>query len=235
MLLSILSPLMAQYTIDLESGGVFSGYNYARIPNETGTKISFVKDLDTPSSLFFRMKLGYQLNDKHNFTLLIAPLTLHPKGRINNDVYFEGVNFPANVDIDAIYKFNSYRIAYRYDLIRMKKLELGLGLTIKVRDAKIALESAELQSEKTDLGLVPLVNFNLLWRFQDRWGILLEAEALGSTQGRAEDILLAVDYRLTDNFRARIGYRFLEGGADVDSVYNFTLLNYILLGINVSF
>jgi hypothetical protein len=31
------------------------------------------------------------------------------------------------------------------------------------------------------------------------------------------------------------GYRVLQRGADVDEVYNFALINYIVLGVNASF
>ncbi|MCK7481343.1 MAG: hypothetical protein M0C28_32260 [Candidatus Moduliflexus flocculans] len=45
--------------------------------------------------------------------------------------------------------------------MRRPRFELGLGLTVKVRDALIRLESAGQSAEKTDLGVVPLVNFRL--------------------------------------------------------------------------
>ena len=46
-------------------------------------------------------------------------------------------------------------------------------------------------------------------------------------------VLLALMYRLNDSVRLRAGYRILEGGADVESVYNFTFLNYAIAGVEL--
>ncbi len=58
---------------------------------------------------------------------------------------------------------------------------------------------------------------------------------MGSPQGRAEDFIFAIVYEFFDKFNVRLGYRFLEGGADVDSVYNFAFINYLALGAKMSF
>jgi len=71
------------------------------------------------------------------------------------------------------------------------KFEFGLGFTAKIRDAKIALASAGLESEKTNVGFVPIINFRMLWKPDEKFGILLEGDALAAPQGRAEDVLIA--------------------------------------------
>ena len=60
-------------------------------------------------------------------------------------------------------------------------------------------------------------------------------DALATPQGRAEDVLVAVQYQLQKNIDLKLGYRMLEGGADVDEVYNFALLHYLVLGVAISF
>jgi hypothetical protein len=60
---------------------------------------------------------------------------------------------------------------------------------------------------------------------------VIEADALAAKQGRAEDVTAAIYYQINPNARARIGYRLLEGGADVESTYNFALFHYILVGL----
>ncbi len=73
--------------------------------------------------------------------------------------------------------------------------------------------------------------------FSTEVSFLLEGDALASPggQGRAEDVLLALFYRLNDRLSLKAGYRILEGGADVESVYNFTLLNYVIAGAEFRF
>lgn len=74
----------------------------------------------------------------------------------------------------------------------------------------------------------------MLWKLDEKFGILLEGDALAAPQGRAEDVLLAATYRLSDRFGLKAGYRILEGGADNDEVYNFALFNYASVGLFIN-
>ena len=225
----------SQISVDIETGMVYTGYNDARIPGTTGTLFSFSEDLHTDPALFFRVRLSYSLNPRHTLSLLIAPLSLKPTGRFDEEVRFEEETFSANTPIDATYRFNSYRLTYRYELRRSPKLDFGLGLTAKIRDAEIRLSSADTEAVKPDLGFVPLIHFRLFWKFQGRLGLLVNGDALAAPQGRAEDVSVALTYRTWDRMRVRIGYRILEGGADVDEVYTFSLFHYAVLGMTLTF
>jgi hypothetical protein len=85
------------------------------------------------------------------------------------------------------------------------------------------------------LGFVPIINFKLAYKFGDKAGILIEGDALGAKQGRAEDITAALSYQFSDNVGFRAGYRLLEGGTNVDEVYHFALIHYAVLGFTYSF
>jgi hypothetical protein len=223
----------AQWSIDAESGAVFSGYNDVRIPNESGTKFSLSEELETDADYFVRLRLTYSFNDKHHISALAAPLRLDASGRIDRPVKFNRMEFAANVPLKARYRFDSYRLTYRYDVYRRKKLRAGIGLTAKIRDASISLEDQEKKTENKNTGFVPLVNFRVEWTFAERFGFLLEGDALAAPQGRAEDVLLALRYEPVKRATVRFGYRLLEGGADVDKVYTFALINYIAVGVTV--
>jgi hypothetical protein len=227
----------AKWFLDFETGLVSSGYNDVRIPGDTGTEFSLSKDLQTDSSMFFRFRLGYQFKERHTISAFVAPLSLDASGRVNQDILFFEETFPANTDLNAVYRFNSYRLTYRYDFIRKKKLTLGIGFTAKIRDAAIGVEGGGLSSEKTNVGFVPLLNFRLNWRFADKFGLLFEGDALASPggEGRAEDVLLALQLRLNENVSFRAGYRIIEGGANVEEVYNFALLHFFSVGTEVRF
>jgi hypothetical protein len=235
-LLSV-SSAEAKWFLDIETGLVSSGYNDVKIPGDTGTEFSLSKDLQTDSSIFFRFRLGYQFGERHTVYAFVAPLSLNASGRVDQDVLFFEETFPANTDLSAVYRFNSYRLTYRYDLIRKKKFTLGVGLTAKIRDAAIRVEGGGLSSEKTNVGFVPLINFRLHWLFADKFSLLFEGDALASPggEGRAEDVLLALQMRLNENISFRAGYRIIEGGADVEEVYNFALLHFFSVGTEVRF
>lgn len=225
----------AQLRLDIETGVVFSGYNDVRIPNETGTEISLTDDLKTDPNLFSRAKLIYKINDKHTISALVAPLRLEAEGKVNKVVRFEDEEFPPNIKLKSIYRFDSYRLTYRYNFSPADKLQAGLGFTAKIRDASISLKGGNKEAEKKNTGFVPLINFRAEWRFAKEWMLVLDGDALAAPQGRAEDVLLAVQYNMAENVDMKFGYRILEGGADVDEVYNFTLLNYIVLGTIITF
>ncbi len=223
----------AQVTVDFETGFVSTGYNNVRIPGDQGTLFSFNEDLNGSSELFYRARISYTIGSRHTLSALYAPLTTGYSGRVSNDITFEGEMFPANSDLNGTYKFNSYRLTYRYKIVKKPKFEFDLGFTAKIRDAKIALSSPGLEAEKTNVGFVPIINFNLAWHLNEKLGLLLEGDALAAPQGRAEDVLVAATYRLSDLIGFKAGYRLLEGGADNDEVYNFALFHYASVGFYI--
>jgi hypothetical protein len=225
--------LNGQASIDLETGAVATGYNNVRIPGDQGTLFSMKDDLIPKTKIFYRIRVSYTIKTRHTLSLLYAPLEIKSDGNVSNDILFEGVTFPANTDLAGTYKFNSYRLTYRYDIVLKPKFEFGLGFTAKIRDARIRLASATMESEKTNVGFVPIINFRMLWKPYEKIGILLEGDALAAPQGRAEDILIAATYRASDRLGLKAGYRILEGGADNDEVYNFSMFNYAAVGIYI--
>ena len=223
--------LFSQVVIDAETGLVTTGYNDVRIPGDQGTLFSLNRDLDAESKVFLRLRVNYTISGRHTLSALYAPLTINSDGRMNKEILFAGVNFPVNSDIDAIYKFNSYRLTYRYGIVDREHFEFGLGFTAKIRDARIALKSQDLYGEKVNVGFVPIINFRLYWKPAEKLGILFEGDALAAPQGRAEDVLIALTYKLSDRISLKAGYRLLEGGAANDEVYTFSWFHYASAGL----
>jgi len=224
-----------RWTAEMEGGAVFSGYNDARIPNAGGTLFSLSEDLDISAKAYYRLRISYAISGRHELSLLYAPLTLKASGLLPAAVNFTGVFFPKDTAVDGTYTFNSYRLTYRYRLLDKPRLRLDIGFTAKIRDAEIALASQSLSASKTNVGFVPLLHLRLAWDWSRKLGLLLEADAAAARQGRAEDVLLALNWRLSPQLQMRFGYRFVEGGADVDEVYNFAWIHYLAVGLAFSF
>lgn len=227
--------LNAQINIDFETGLVSTGYNDVRIPGDQGTFLSLKDDLKPGSDIYYRIKLNYTFGSAHTLSMLFAPLTVKSEGRLNKDVNFAGKIFSANTELSGSYKFNSYRLTYRYDFVQNPGFEFGLGFTAKIRDARIALSSQNISAEKTNVGFVPIINFRLFWHISNEFGLLFEGDGLAAKQGRAFDVLLSASYNLSDKIGLKAGYRVLEGGADNDEVYNFALLHYLSFGVSYEF
>lgn len=235
LLLSICSQIVrADWSIDIESGIAFNGYNDVRISGITGTNISLSEELKADGTGFLRVRLTKEFNERHLLSLLVAPLRIKASGMYDREVNFNGVVFAAHEYLRSRYRFDSYRLTYRYYFLKSERFQSGIGFTAKIRDAAIKIESSDKYSEKTNTGFVPIINFAFDWRINSKIGLMLEGDALAAPQGRAEDVMLAIYGKPLDNLRFRLGYRILEGGADNDEVYSFTLVNYLLMGVTWS-
>jgi len=235
-MLASLQGLSAQAFVDVEGGVAFTGYNDVQIPTDTGTRISLKDDTSSASALAFRIRAGYTIFDRHTFMLLAAPLTVRGSAVLDRDLTYRDTTFTAGSRVDSVYRFDSYRLTYRYTFLDSDPFVLAAGITGKVRSAGISLMGDEGYAIRTDLGVVPLINFMANWRMTDRFGLLLDADALVTPFGRAEDALFAVQYRYSDNADLRLGYRILEGGSDGGgNVYTFALFNYVTAGVTVRF
>ena len=237
LVLALVAPAVARWYVDVEAGPVFSGYNDVRIPGDTGTLFSLTEDLHARTALGFRARLSKTFGDRHWVSVLVAPLRVESRGTLNRDVLFAGVRFPARLaEVEALYRFDSYRLTYRYGLVRTHRFSLDLGLTGKVRDAEISLDYVRVTvpgAGKTNTGFVPLISFRADWQLAPRLGLVLDGDALGVPQGRAEDVTAALRVGFGDRVDARVGYRVLEGGSDVEEVYGFALFHYAVAGITL--
>lgn len=219
--------------LDLETGGVWSGYNDVRIPGDGGTRFSLTDDLSTDAAPYTRVRAGVTIG-RHEVSALYAPLRLDAEGVTPGDVVFHGTTFPAGTTVRGRYRFDSYRLGWRYALVQRERLEVALGVTAKIRDAAIGVCAATC-AVRSDTGFVPLASFRLLWRFAPPFGLLLDGDALAGGPGRAEDVTLALTWDASEQVTARAGWRVVEGGADTRSVYTFALLSYLGAGVTVRF
>ncbi len=220
---------------DFEAGVVAASRNDVRLPGAGGTELSLVDDLSAPASPVFRLRAGYRFADRHLISALYAPLRINATGVLERDASFGGQSYVAGSSLLGVYRFDSYRLTYRYAFVRNQTLEVSAGLTGKIRDAEISLYGAQ-TARKTNTGFVPLLNFHLEWRPRaGAFGVVLDADALAAPQGRAEDILLAATWAVSDALVLRVGYRTVEGGADNDEVFNFAWLHYAVGGAELRF
>ena len=224
-----------RWRIDVENGAAISGYNNLRIPGDSGTTFSLTDDLSSDPAYYWRLRADFRVAPKHVLSALAAPLEIHAAGTFSKPVSFAGATFAPGVPTTGLYVFNSYRVTYRYEPIRRDRWMLGVGVTVKVRDAITRLEVQGTRAEKTNVGAVPLINFKLERRLGQHIRVLLEGDALAAPQGRAEDIFAGVLVDAGKRWSIKAGYRFLEGGADNDEVYTFALVHYAAVGVIVRF
>lgn len=225
---------MPRFQIELEGGPVWQSRNNVQIPNDqTATRFS-LKDLAGAGPwVTGRLYLTWNVNQKHGLRILLAPLTIEETGSLDEQVSFAGADFEPGSPVEGTYQFNSWRIGYRYRFLERRNLDLWLGFTAKIRDAKVALRQGDTSSRDTNVGFVPLLHFSGDWQLGDRAHLLFDFDGLAGGPGRAFDVGLKFGVDLGDHWRVGGGYRTLEGGADVESAYNFAWIHYGVFSLTV--
>lgn len=221
--------------VETELGMAFAGYNDVRIPNDDDihSMFSLRDDLSIDPVFSSRLQLHYLPHPRHQISLLAAPLTLKPKGSFDRDIVYQNKTFAAGDKISALYRFDSYRLQYRYIFPKPLLVIKSVGASLKLRDAEISLNDGSQKVVKTNTGFVPLLSLNAGYPIMEELEVVLEAEGLGSPYGRAEDVFLGLDMQVSQRSKVRAGYRFLEGGSDIDEVYTFSAVHYALLGFSL--
>lgn len=217
---------------ELEGGAVWQSDNDVEIPNDGSATRFSLSDLTSrgpwPAG---RVYVTWNLGERHGLRALVAPFSLTGTGVPDTPIDFEGERFAAGVPLDASYTFNSFRLTYRYRARATERTTAWVGFTAKVRDATIELQQGATTGRKDDVGVVPLLHLAGEWRASPRWRLSLDADALAGGPGRAIDAALKAGYDVRDDLALQIGYRTLEGGADVEETYNFAWLHYAVVSI----
>ena len=220
--------------LELEGQILWQGRNDARIPGDTGSRFSLRDVISTPVG-GLRVEPTYVISERHQLRGVFAPLTLEGTDRLTQSVRFQKTDFNAAIPVDASFKFNSYRLTYRYRFFDNKKWLVYGGLTAKVRDAHIKIRQGNSFEESTNVGFVPLLHAAASYRFLPELSAEFEADALAAPQGRAEDLRIGLRWNIVPSgFSALLGYRLLEGGADNSKVFTFALFHYGTLAVAYS-
>ena len=171
------APLMGQalesesrFIVELEGGPAWQAKNDVQVPNDaSGTRIA-LDDLtgDGPFPAF-RLYAEYRPGRRHGLRLLAAPLSLEGTGVLSEPANFNGESFAAGTPLTARYRFDSYRLTYRYRLVSNASWRVDIGLTGKIRSAEISLEQEDVSSSYSNVGFVPLLNVGAAWQPAPGW------------------------------------------------------------------
>ncbi len=220
----------SRFSLELELGPAWQSRNTVQIPNtDTGTRFSLQELVGSGPWAAGRVYFTWDLSRRHSLRVLAAPLSYTESGIFDEPVNFAGEPYEAGIPTDATYQFNSWRLGYRYRLKDDERWTLFIGFTAKVRDAKIELSQGDTSSKDTDVGFVPLLSFLADYHFSDRWHLRFDFEGLAGGPGRAFDVALKIGYDFNDRWGMTVGYRTVEGGADIEEVYNFAWFQYAVV------
>lgn len=219
------------WSVNLETGAVWQSRNDVRIPGDSGTRFSIDDVAGDGPYVFYRLESFLNLSDKTQLRFLIAPFRFSDTGVPERDIDFVDTSFSAGQKTKFTYKFNSYRVSYRYLYKNESSWRLWLGGTAKIRDAEIAVQQGSVKDKDSNVGFVPLFNLYSDYQIDNQWRFIVDFDGLIGPQGRAIDLGLKFNYDFNKHWYLGAGYRTLEGGVDNDKVYNFAWFNYALVTV----
>lgn len=220
--------------VSLEGLSVWQQRNDVRIPPDSGTQFSIVDLIGSARTPSVRTELTVDLTARQELRLVYAPLRIRETGLATSPIAFAGTVFEPALT-DAEYQFTSYRATWRFRVYQGPTWTWRVGATGFIRDARIALAQPGLAAEDTDVGFVPLAHVSGDARLSNIMHLSFEADATAAPQGRAVDAAVFLNYRPLPRWTVSAGYRTIEGGADVSSVYAFAWLNAAVVRTGVRF
>lgn len=195
---------------------------------EEGTEFDYVEEGGQDISFpFTRMGLEAKFGQRHNLIFLLQPLNLDTRVNLDRDIRVAGASFAADTPMILQYGFSFARVSYLFDFFEQEETELGIGLSLQLRNASIGFEKADgtLRRERRDMGPVPILKVRGRQRFDSGWWLGLEADgfyAPGKWLNLSEDMVegLIVDasarvgMNLNRHFDTFLNIRYLGGGSE---------------------
>lgn len=211
--------------------------NDVQRPNDdAGTRFSLPDDIGRKNSTIFSPRVEVEYNIKrHHIIATAAWVNDKFEGLAQKNIVYDGELFTQGSNVEAKYKFHTYRLGYRYRIVDNQRFNFELGATLLLRDASISLENASTRGKFTNLGVAPLLSYSLEWMATPELSLLSYGDAFAVSAGRAEDIFAGFKYRFSPLVSAMAGYRLLEGGSDGDRVYTISTFHFLSLGVGFSF
>jgi len=204
--------------------------------NEEGTRVSLDKNFKRKNNASFspRFELEYSYK-RHHAIATVALLGDRFDGMAGEDILYNQVLFQAGSELKTVYRFNTYRLGYRYRIVERARFNFELGATLLFRQAYISMEDNREKTKFKNVGVAPLLSYYIEWKVIERLSMLSYGDAFAVKAGRAEDIFAGVKYQFTPMVSGTAGYRLLEGGSDGDRVYTMAMFHFLSLGVGFDF
>ncbi len=193
----------------------------------TGTKFDYV-DEGNQNVLFPFTRITAEMNmsKRHSIIFLIQPFDIKTKALLERDIIVDDLTFPEDTPIELRYGFTFYRLSYLYDLWKQENKELGLGISLQLRNATIDFASSDGKLFRTNgnVGPVPIFKFRLKYPFNNGMWIGSEVDGFYASgryitgskndfEGAILDASLRLGFELTNNLDSFINIRYIGGGA----------------------
>lgn len=226
----------ARFQVEFETGAVWQSRNEIQIPDSAdGTRFDLRQLQGSGPEVQRRVELTWNPAHRHSVRFVYAPLSFSGSGSFGTPVLFAGATFAPGTATDSDYRFDSYRLTYRYLAYESDRWRLRIGATAFVRDAKVELRQPGVTASDSNVGFVPLLSANAEYSIAPQWTALVDFDGLVAPQGRALDIAAKIRYDISDRWYVTAGYRVFEGGVDNSERFAFGWYNFAVVSLGVRF
>ncbi len=228
-------PLDRHFSLEFETGAVWQSRNEIQIPDSSaGTRFDLAALQGSGPMAQRRIEATWNPARRHSLRFVYAPLRFSGTGSFGSPVLFANGTFTPAVPVDSDYKFDSYRLTYRYLLYESDRLRWRVGATAFLRDARVELRQQGTTASDSNVGFVPLLSTSLTYDLAPGWTALLDFDGLVAPKGRAIDVAAKIRYDVTDTWYVTAGYRVFEGGVDNER-FAFGWYNFAVVSIGARF
>jgi hypothetical protein len=205
-------------------GQLFANFTTA-VDVEMGTDFDLEDDLGLDADVFSeRIDLDWRLGQNHHVVASYYGINRSASNTITGQIEFEDVVFDIGVRVAATMDIDIVRLAYRYDIWRDRRTEVGISL-----GAHTMLLNVDLAGQGVVNGMggavqvsrsaevaapLPVLGANVNWIVAKdlilRTGVDFFALEVGGFKGRLIDSLMVLEWRAFEHFGFGLGYnRFL--------------------------
>lgn len=218
----------------VEGGLIWQHRNDVKITPQAGTYLEF-NEFDEGPFPHTRLEVKHPISKKSTVRLIYAPFSISVTGGSTESVVFNGETFSANTPLTIDYTFNSYRASYLYRLWDKSGSFFDIGITGKIRQADIQFTQGATSNKYENVGFVPLFHIATQLNIASHLDFYSDFDFAAAPQGQAFDLALKLRYKFSDGFKAGLGLRSLEGGADNDKVFTWSWFNYGVIDFVINF
>lgn len=199
--------------------------------SRSGTEIDYTKD-GGQDVLFPLLRFSSAMAfGRNTIVLLYQPLRLETTDLPSQDLLIDSMLFPKGTPMKFLYNFPYYRISYLRELTPAGgRFDVGVGLTMQIRNATITFESLDGTRYRTNsnIGLVPALKLHAVYRPCERVWYAAELDGIyapvsylngdnNDVTGAILDASLRAGVVLSRGRDAFVNIRYLGGGAEGQS------------------
>ncbi|MBD3168786.1 MAG: hypothetical protein GF307_04845 [candidate division Zixibacteria bacterium] len=224
----------SRWQVEIETGRVYSGYNTVQSPVETGTKFSLQEGFSSRKNYYYRLGLIYKLSDVSYLSMGYSPLSVRYTGGFSDDISFDGEDFAGDIPTSISYDCHSYRLSYIHEIYGNENKMVSLGATARLVDWQMTVSNnAGIYANKKQLEFIPQLNMTFQMILIGNLSLYNKVDAMFASKSRFSDLLVALQYDLSERFSFRMGYRLLEDGENTDEEFKSQLFNHLALGLKI--